>query len=83
MTLYFVDYDLRGQRDYATLYEALEKLGAIRFLESSWCFKLETGTAEKVRNVLQDYIDATDGLMVSAVTDWASNNTLSTPNKLP
>ncbi len=82
MTLYFVDYDLRGQRDYQELYTALEKLNAIRFLESSWCFKHSNTTAAQVRDYLKQHVDANDGIMVSSVSDWACVGTLSNPNKL-
>ena len=82
MILYFVDYDLRGQRDYKDLYAALEKLNAIRFLESSWCFKRSNTTAEQVRDYLKQHIDSTDGVMVSSVSDWACVGTLGSPNKL-
>ena len=82
MPLYFVDYDLRGQRNYQDLYDALGKLGAVRFLESSWCFQRADTSAKLVRDYLTKHIDANDGLMVSAVSDWACIRTLSSPNKL-
>lgn len=36
MKIFFVDYDLRGDRDYQTLYDELNRLHGIRVLESLW-----------------------------------------------
>jgi hypothetical protein len=82
MALFFVEYDLRKQRDYSRLTTELEKLGAVRILLSSWCFKRENTNAVQIRDHLKQFIDSDDGLCVSVVTEWATHNTLSNPNKL-
>lgn len=83
MKLFFLTYDLRNRRDYKTLYDELNKLNAVRILESTWCFKLQdTITAETVCNHFQNYIDKDDAIMVSQVIDWASYNTDGHPNQL-
>lgn len=79
MALYFVDYDLRKQRDYQKLYDALKALNAVRVLESLWAFKHESTGCVQVRDHLRQYIDADDGLVVSQVIDWASYRPLNSP----
>lgn len=83
MAIYFVDYDLRGQRDYQKLYDALSNLKAVRILESLWCFKHSHTSSEQVRDHLLQFLDKDDGLMVSLVTDWASSKTQATPKSIP
>lgn len=83
MKLFFLSYDLRNKRDYKTLYDELNKLNAVRILESTWCFKLQDSiTAEKVREHFRQFIDNDDAIMVSQVTDWASISTDGHPNQL-
>lgn len=80
--IYFIDYDLRKERDYAKLYEALNNLNAKQILESCWCLSYSGTTAELVRDYFRQFIDPNDGLMVSEVTDWASCGVNHTPNEL-
>ena len=82
MALYFLSYDLRGERDYQTLYDELEKFHAVRILESDWCFKRINTDAKGLRDYFKRFIDEDDGLCVSEVTDWASYNAQGTPNNL-
>ncbi len=79
--LYFIDYDLRKQRNYQPLYDELNRLGGIRMLESLWCLHL-TSSAVALRDHLTLFIDSDDGLCVSQVTDWATRGIPNTPNKL-
>jgi hypothetical protein len=79
MALYFVDYDLRKQRDYAKLYEALQNLGAVRVLESLWAFKYDGTSCIAIRDLLRNQIDSDDRLIISQVVDWASINAIQTP----
>ncbi len=76
MALYFVDYDLRKQRNYQALYECLYGLGAVRVLESQWVLEHSNSSALIIRNHLWQFMDQDDGLVVSEVRDWASFNTL-------
>lgn len=80
--LFFVDYDLRvpGQK-YDALWAELSRIGARRLLDSNFCFS-GSGTAEQWRDHFRRFIDANDGIVVSQVNDWATYNTLSTPNQL-
>jgi hypothetical protein len=82
MALYFLDYDLRKQRDYQTLYDELEEFNAVRILESLWCFKRPDTTSEELRDHFQKLIDSDDGICVSEVTEWGTYNTLGTPSDL-
>jgi len=80
-SLFFLDYDLRKQRDYKPLYAELARFSAKRLLESSWCLNAN-GTAEGVRDHFKKFVDADDGLWVAQVTDWATYNTTATPKAL-
>ena len=79
MALYFLDYDLRKQRNYQPLYDELKKFSAVRILESSWSFDRFNTTSAGLRDHFKQFIDADDGLSVVEVTDWATFNTLGTP----
>lgn len=65
MALYFLSYDLRGERDYQKLYDELEKFHAVRILESDWCFKRINTDAKGLRDYFKRFIDEDDGLCVS------------------
>jgi hypothetical protein len=82
MALYFLDYDLRKQRNYQPLYDELAKFNALRLLESSWCFKRINTTTKDLRDHFKQFIDSDDGLWVAEVTDWATWRALKTPNNL-
>lgn len=82
MALYFVEYELRGKRDYPKLTTALESFGAVRVLNSYWCFNRINTSAEGLRNHFSQFIDGDDAIMVTEVTDWAGKGLLSSPNKL-
>lgn len=82
MALYFVNYDLRQERDYQALYDALEALGAVRLLESVWCFNQDNTTATAMRNHFRKILDLDDGLLVSEVSEWATRKTMASPYDL-
>ena len=82
MALYFLTYDLRNPGKYQAVYAKLEKLGAVRILESTWCFGAENTTAATLRDQFKSLVDGDDGLVVSQVTSWASSNTENTPKDL-
>ncbi len=82
MALYFLDYDLRKQRNYQALYDELARFKAVRMLESSWCFHANNTTAAAVRDHFRRFIDLDDGLVVAAVTDWATVGVKQTPKSL-
>jgi hypothetical protein len=83
MALFFLEYDLRKQRDYQKLYDELEKFSAVRILQSLWCFNRVNTNCENLRNHFSEFIDSDDGIIVSEVTNWASKNVLGTPKQLP
>lgn len=82
MSLYFLNYDLRKKRDYQKLYDELEKLKAVRILESLWCFNRLNTSAKELRDYFTNFIDGDDGLCVSEVSDWATKNAINTPKNL-
>jgi hypothetical protein len=82
MALFFLDYDLRARRDYQTLYDALKGFGAVRVLESTWCFRRTNTTAAGLRDYFKQYVDGDDAICVTQVEDWATYKTLGTPNDL-
>jgi len=79
--LYFIDYDLRQQRNYQPLYDELKRFGAIPMLESLWCFH-SAFTAVALRDHFTKFIDTDDGISVSQVTDWATRGIANTPKTL-
>lgn len=82
MALFFLNYDLRKQRNYQPLYDELARFGAVRILESMWCFKRIDTNSEKLCNYFRQFIDADDGISVSEVVNWATFNTQGNPNQL-
>ncbi len=82
MSLYFLTYDLRRERDYQKLYDELKKFGAIRVLESTWCFKRVNTSAKGLRDHFKIFIDTDDGLLVDECNDWATYNANGSPNNL-
>lgn len=82
MALYFLEYDLRKQRDYKTLYEELARFNAVRVLESLWCFNRINTNAVGLRDYFMKLIDGDDGIMVSEVSDWACSKAKSSPSDL-
>ena len=82
MAVYFIEYDLRKQRNYQALYDELARFGAIRVLESLWCFNRVNTTTVNLRDHFRRFIDNDDGIILSEVSDWASYGTQGTPKNL-
>jgi len=82
MALYFLEYDLRKQRDYQKLLDELSRFNGIRILKSLWCFNRANTNCANLRDYFQQFIDGDDGLVVSEVSDWATLKTLGNPNQL-
>lgn len=82
MALYFLEYDLRKQRDYAALTAELKRFNATRILKSLWCFHSNNTTAVALRDHFRKFIDADDGLIVAGITDWATIRTEASPPQL-
>ena len=82
MALYFLSYDLRNARSYQTLYDELGRLNAVRIVESTWCFNRVNTSTKGLRNHFARLMDGDDGLVVSEVGEWASQNADGTPNEL-
>jgi hypothetical protein len=82
MALYFLDYDLRQQRDYQKLYDELGRFRAVRILESLWCFNRVNTTTAGLRDHFRQFIDSDDGICVSEVVDWGTYGVLRTPHDL-
>lgn len=81
MELFFVDYDLRKQRDYEALYAELGRLKAVRVLDSLWCLKRQGTSCQALRDHFTKFIDRDDAVCVSRVTDWATLNVIAPPLK--
>lgn len=82
MALYFLDYDLRKQRNYQPLYDELTALGAVRVLQSTWCFNRSNTSPSNLRDHFRQFIDNDDAVCVTEVSNWATWKTLSNPNRL-
>lgn len=67
MTTYTVSYDLIKRKDYPTLWEELERLGAHRALESFWLVAVNN-TASELRDHLEAFVDEDDRIWVSELT---------------
>ena len=64
MACYIISYDLRGARDYETLYEAIKSYGTWGHItESTWAV-VTTKTAIQVRDHLSSVMDQDDRLFV-------------------
>lgn len=63
MSCYIVSYDLRKERDYKSLIEAIKKYKWAHVLESTWAI-VTTQSATEVRDYLAQHIDDDDGLFV-------------------
>lgn len=64
MPCYIISYDLRADRDYDELYEAIKSYGTwAHILESTWGV-VTNKTATEIRDHLQKHMDADDGLFV-------------------
>lgn len=69
MRMFLVSYDLnRPGQQYASLINRLEQLGARRVLYSQWMLRTAT-PVEALRNDLQRFLDAGDGILVVDVTN--------------
>ncbi len=82
MALYFLDYDLRGSRNYEELYQTLKRFNAVRVLESQWCFNRINTNAAGLRDFFRKLVDADDGISVAEVSSWATYRTLGSPKQL-
>lgn len=59
-----ISYDLRNQRDYTRLFNAIQELGnAFPILDSVWYVKT-TNTAVQCKQYLENYLDLDDSLVV-------------------
>lgn len=64
MSTYTINYDLRGERDYEDLYEAIKSYKTwAHILESSWAVA-STKSAIEIFDHLKSYTDSDDGLIV-------------------
>ena len=64
MPCYIVSYDLREEKDYEALYDAIKSYAAwAHILESTWAV-VASKSAVEVRNHLIGYLDSDDGLFV-------------------
>lgn len=72
MKIFVVSYDLRYKRDYDSICNRLNDLGAIRVLESLWTLKLDDEyTCEDIRDDLRRYMDNDDGIYVAHISSSA------------
>lgn len=81
MTCYIISYDLRKQRNYDNLYEAIKSYGTwAHILESEWAIVTSQSSAE-VRDFLIKHIDSDDGLLVIKSGHEAAWRSVSCPNE--
>jgi hypothetical protein len=82
MALYFVEYELRNERNYSKIVSELESFGAVRVLNSYWCFKRVNTCSKNLRDHFKKFVDKDDAIMVTEVTDWAGKGLKNSPNNL-
>lgn len=71
--LCLISYDLKRVKDYPKLYDCLNQWKAQRLLESLWVAHL-VGPPATVAQILQNYVDGDDALLVIELPlgiDWA------------
>ena len=86
MKCYLISYDLKGARDYASLYEAIKSYGTwAHILESTWAI-LTDQSAKEIREYLKGFLDQDDKIFivksggeaawkdVLCAHDWLKNN---------
>ena len=74
---YVVSYDLgKPVQNYQELWDALDKLGAKRALQSQWCLRHNNTTAARLRDYFWRFMDSDDRLLVNSIdgVDWAGMN---------
>ena len=74
MATFVLTYDLVKRKDYQTLWDELERLGAHRALDSFWLVDLNN-TAKEVHDHFKGFVDDDDRIWVSELTKkhWYSN----------
>ena len=88
MALFVLSYDLRNERIYQPLYNELARFGAVRVLESCWCFNYAGGEAVRLREHFRRFMDGDDGVFVAQIANindtsqWAGFRLAASPNQL-
>jgi hypothetical protein len=81
MGQYLITYDLRKERDYQPLFDALAALRAVKILDSLWCVSSLAASPAGLRDHFRQFIHADDGLFVASMDEWASWSVLRTPDQ--
>ncbi len=72
MKVYQINYDLRKQRDYESLYERIRSYSTYSHaLESTWLIVTDQ-TAAQIRDYLYEVMDSDDGLLVTRLQGEAA-----------
>lgn len=74
MTTFTVSYDLIKRKDYQTLWDELNRLGAHRTQASYWLVNVNN-TAKELHDHLKNFVDGDDKIWVSELTKnhWFAN----------
>lgn len=82
MKLFYISYDVKTGHDYNSLYDALDRLHAVRVLQSVLALKANT-TVQALYNYLLPHLKQGDRLLVidSANSQWTPT-ALENPNHL-
>jgi hypothetical protein len=76
MALYVISYDQHRDKDYTPIWNYLDKLGAVRVLESLWILE-SNSSASDLRNALRTATNDEDSIFVIQVftnSGWAAYN---------
>lgn len=63
MSVFLISYDAHRVRDYRDLYDAMNKIDAVRILESLWAVNVNN-TETEVRSWVRDLLDDDDSIFV-------------------
>jgi hypothetical protein len=76
MLTYLISCDLiTPELEYRQLHAALRDVGAVRVLHTAWTLETDM-SAEQLRDWVTHYVGPSDRILISALTDSASRNTL-------
>jgi hypothetical protein len=79
---FLITYDLlRPGQNYEKLFPALQRIGAVRVLYSTWVVR-GNWSAKQLCDYVYQVVDANDRILVTEMGDWAAWNAMADINKV-
>lgn len=82
MIKYFLIFNLSLEGDYKNFYKQLERLRAVKVLDSIYCIKYRDFKTNELLQFFQKFLGKNDGLLVVKSSLWVGKNLIETPNGL-